>query len=120
MQSPTRDNPSASIDLSEYKGLFLEQAELFLVTLRQSLVQLENDPMDEESFREGRRAAHTLKGMAATMHYEDLASLGKRLESEFLHESPLTPQQIKDLLAGCDEFGLGLERLNAGDEEQSA
>ncbi len=107
----TSQDSSADISLSAYKGLFLEEAATFLTTLRESLARLVRDPDDGKALEEAHRAAHTLKGMASTMRYEGLAALAKRLESLFLSQSLLTRDQIDVLLAGCDEFEAGLERL---------
>ena len=103
--------PSGDIGLSAYKGLFLEEAAIFLTTLRQSLTRLVQDVEDGEAREEAHRAAHTLKGMASTMRYEGLAVLARGLESPFLSQSLLTHEQLDFLLAGCDEFEAGLERL---------
>jgi two-component system chemotaxis sensor kinase CheA len=116
MTSSNEDNQVPEFDLAGYKGLFLEQSALHLSALRQGLVQLEQTPGDQRVLREARRAAHTLKGMAAMMHYEDLTGVAARLEGTFLDEVPLTAEQIDALLAGCDELEMGLEKLEQGDE----
>lgn len=107
----TSQDSSAEIGLSAYKGLFLEEAATFLTTLRESLTRLVRDPEDGSARDEAHRAAHTLKGMASTMRYESLAAIATRLESTFAPGSHLTRDQIDLLLAGCDEFEAGLERL---------
>ncbi len=68
--------------------------------------------MDSGALREAQRSAHTLKGMAYTMHYMELGDLGKRLEDQFESQSPLTPTQIQKLRAGCDEIEKRLRRLS--------
>jgi len=111
----TKKRPGASVDLSAYKALFLDQAWLHLSNLRHNLARLQDDPVDENAHHEAHRAAHTLKGMSATMRYETLAALANDLEHPFVSGSPLAPDQIATLLAGCDEFERGLERLHAQD-----
>jgi chemotaxis protein histidine kinase CheA len=111
----TKKRKGAAIDLSAYKALFLDQAWLHLSNLRQNLARLQDDPADEEAQQEAHRAAHTLKGMAATMRYETLAALANNLEHPFVSGAPLALDQIGTLLAGCDEFERGLERLHAQD-----
>lgn len=106
----------ADIDLSAYKGLFIDQAWLHLSNLRQHLARLQDDPSDEEAQYEAHRAAHTLKGMAATMRYETLAAQAENLERPFISGSPLARDQMDTLLVGCDEFERGLERLGAADD----
>ncbi len=116
MTSQPEKNQEASLDLSAYEGLFIDECLRFLSTLRQSLDRLTDEPTDQRALREGHRAAHTLRGMASTMHYTDLVALGERLESQFRPESPLTSDQIGFLLARCDEFEHGLKQMDRGDD----
>jgi chemotaxis protein histidine kinase CheA len=111
----TEKRKGAGVDLSAYKALFLDQAWLHLSNLRHNLARLQDDPADEEAQHEAHRAAHTLKGMSATMRYETLAALANDLEHPFVSRSPLALDQIQALLVGCDEFERGLERLHAQD-----
>jgi two-component system chemotaxis sensor kinase CheA len=120
MKLDTDQNQGADIDLSAYRELFFEESAKYLSALRQNLTRLTDNPADAESVREARRAAHTLRGMASTMNYVDLAILGKRLESRFRSEELLTSDQIDSLLAGCDEFEVGLRRLDSGPEKVDA
>ena len=116
MTSQAQGKQRATLDLSAYKELFLQEALASLSALRQNLTRLVDDPTDGNSWREAHRAAHTLKGMASTMRYEELTALAKQLESPFLSEAPLTPSQIKALLAGCDGFEIGLKKLEGDDD----
>jgi two-component system chemotaxis sensor kinase CheA len=120
MKLDTDQNQGADIDLSAYRALFFEESAKYLSVLRQNLTRLTDNPADVESVREAHRAAHTLRGMASTMNYVDLATLGKRLESRFRSEELLTSDQIDFLLAGCDEFEVGLRRLDSGPEKTDA
>lgn len=114
MTSQSDENRDVEIDLSVYKELFLEESQQHLAALRENLARLEDDPIDNQALREARRAAHTLKGMAYTMHYEDLGALGRMLESQIESQSPPTTDRIKALMADCDEFEMGLARLSEG------
>jgi two-component system chemotaxis sensor kinase CheA len=114
--STSEENQNTELDLSDYLELFLEEAEMFLATLRHSLIRLTENPEDDRSLREAHRAAHTLAGMASTMRYEDLAALAKTLERRLESELVPPPDQIKVLLAGCDEFERGLQQLGAGND----
>jgi two-component system chemotaxis sensor kinase CheA len=117
MASQTKEEQGPDLDLSAYKALYLDQAQIFLVTLRQSLAQLRDEPGDQTALREAYRAAHTLKGMSVTMRYQALSARAHSLE-ELLYQSsqaeqPLVPDQLTALLAGCDEFEADLKRLSA-------
>lgn len=120
MKLDTDKNQGAEIDLTAYRALFFEESAKYLSALRKNLTRLTDNPADVESVREAHRAAHTLRGMASTMNYVDLAILGKRLESRFGSEELLTCDQINFLLAGCDEFEVGLGRLDRGPEKSEA
>ena len=118
MTSQTEADQAKGLDLSAYTELFLEEARKFLTILRQSLSWLTDHPDDRTARHEAHRAAHTLKGMASTMRYEALAVLAKGLETPFLSDSPLAPDEINVLRAGCEEFEHGLERLAERDRRQ--
>jgi chemotaxis protein histidine kinase CheA len=111
MSEPVEPDPKPAIDLSAYIPLFLEQARLFLDDLQRHLIQLQTHPDDATSLREAYRAAHTLKGMAATMRYDALAAMAKAMEDRLSPQSPLPLEQIRSLLAGCDEYWAGLAQL---------
>ena len=64
----------------EYKSLFLSEAKEYIQILNSSLLVLEKDPMQYEQINEMFRSAHTLKGMASTMGYENIFELSHQLE----------------------------------------
>ncbi len=65
----------------EYKEIFLTEAREYLSNLNNSLVLLEKDPSLVEAIREIFRAAHTLKGMSATMGYDPMVRLTHQMEA---------------------------------------
>lgn len=70
-------------DNSKYRDLFFEETDEYLQTLNECLLQLEKDPGDSSVLDQIFRAAHTLKGMAATMGYTTMSELTHRMESVF-------------------------------------
>lgn len=68
-------------DNFKYRDLFFEETDEYLQTLNECLLNLEKNPEDTEILDEIFRAAHTLKGMAATMGYKTMAELTHRMES---------------------------------------
>ena len=66
---------------SDYKDVFLVESREYLSTLNNALVTLEQEPSNSEAIHEIFRAAHTLKGMSATMGYEPMANLTHQMES---------------------------------------
>ncbi|MCA1320904.1 chemotaxis protein CheA [Bacillus tianshenii] len=69
------------MELSQYLDIFLEESKEHLETINNQLVELERNPQSIEIVNEIFRSAHTLKGMSATMGYEDLASLTHQMEN---------------------------------------
>lgn len=120
MTPQIEEMPLPEFDLSAYKALYLREARSTLTTLQQFLARLRDKPQDFKALQQANRAAHTLKGMSATMRYEALAALARTME-ELLFQAdqtgqPLNQDQINALLAGCAEFEAGLSRLAASDE----
>lgn len=63
-----------------YLRIFLDEARKCLLTLQQRLISLETGGCGNDDIEAAYRAAHTLKGDAATMGYEELAALAYQLE----------------------------------------
>src|SRR5690625_902394 len=71
------------MDITQYLDVFIDESREHLDVLYKQLLELEKHPT-EMGFIEGIfRAAHTLKGMAATMGYGDIADLSHKLENIF-------------------------------------
>ncbi|MBC7087522.1 MAG: chemotaxis protein CheA [Tissierellales bacterium] len=68
-------------DNSKYKELFFEETEEYLQLLNDNMLRIEQDINDIASLEEMFRAAHSLKGMAATMGYKSMTDLTHRMES---------------------------------------
>jgi two-component system chemotaxis sensor kinase CheA len=71
------------VDTSEYKQLFLSEAKETLNALNNLLVALEKNPKSSGLLNELFRLSHTLKSMAQTMEYEDIARLTHSIEDTF-------------------------------------
>lgn len=69
------------MDMSQYIEVFIEESREHLQTINSKMLDLENDPTSIEIVQEIFRSAHTLKGMAATMGFEDLANLTHKMEN---------------------------------------
>lgn len=61
------------MDTSQYMSMFLEESMDNLQTLNDSLLQLEQEPDDIDKLNEIFRVAHTIKGMAATMGFNEMS-----------------------------------------------
>ncbi|MGI5875960.1 MAG: chemotaxis protein CheW [Dethiobacteria bacterium] len=69
--------------MDDYRDLFLAEAREYLQDMTNCLLRLEKKPDDTNSLTEMFRAAHSLKGMAATMGYELITELTHELENMF-------------------------------------
>lgn len=108
------------METSQYLDAFNAEARELLQTLNQALLALEDHPDNLESVQELFRATHTLKGMAATMGFDQMALLSHQMES-VLDKIRQGKQEISvslvDLLFSCfDALEDMLERISAGKE----
>lgn len=69
------------VEKNQYLDMFIDESKEHLQAMNDNLLKLENDPGNVAIVNEIFRSAHTLKGMAATMGYEDLASLTHIMEN---------------------------------------
>ncbi|AFU57960.1 chemotactic sensor histidine kinase CheA [Candidatus Nitrososphaera gargensis Ga9.2] len=74
---------SMSDDFSKYREMFVQEAIEHIQSLNNAMLQLEQDPHSKEHLDSAFRAAHTLKGMAATMGYEQIRQVCKTIEELF-------------------------------------
>ncbi|MFD2638294.1 chemotaxis protein CheW [Piscibacillus salipiscarius] len=69
------------MDTNEYLDVFIDESFENLQLMNNSLLELESNPKEINKVNEIFRAAHTLKGMAATMGFNDLSKLTHQLEN---------------------------------------
>lgn len=92
------------MDTSQYMNMFLEESMDNLQTLNESLLDLEQDPSNVDKLNEIFRVAHTIKGMAATMGFSDIAELTHKMEdvlSKFREGELKVTQQVVTVLFDC-------------------
>jgi two-component system chemotaxis sensor kinase CheA len=92
------------MDISQYKDLFITEAQEHLEALNQSMVDLEKEPGNPDVLTEIFRSAHTLKGMSATMGFDQLTELAHEMENVLdglRSEDIEATTDIVDLLFGC-------------------
>lgn len=69
------------MDTNQYLEMFIDESKEHLQSCNQHLLELEKNPQDLAIVNEIFRSAHTLKGMSATMGYEDIADLTHMMEN---------------------------------------
>ena len=110
------------MDTSQYMTMFIEESMDNLQTLNESLLDLEQDPTDVDKLNEIFRVAHTIKGMAATMGFSDIAELTHKMEdvlSEFRDGELSISQDVVTVLFDClDTLEKMITNVEEGIEEQ--
>jgi len=106
------------MDTTQYLDVFIDESTEHLDTLYEQLVELENNPNSKEVIEEIFRAAHTIKGMSATMGYDDLANLTHHIENTFddirNEKVSVNAQLIDHLFFAVDELNNIVEDIASG------
>ncbi|HHV73611.1 MULTISPECIES: chemotaxis protein CheA [unclassified Thermoanaerobacterium] len=92
------------MDTNQYLEIFLEESEEHIESLNENLLQLEKNPEDSHIVDEIFRSAHTLKGMAATMGFENMTKLTHKMEDvfqEIRNNSLKVSSNLMDVLFKC-------------------
>ena len=92
------------MDTSQYMSMFLEESMENLQTLNEALLELEQNPEDIDKLNEIFRVAHTIKGMAATMGYSEMAELTHNMEdvlSKFREGKLKVTEKVVTVLFTC-------------------
>lgn len=69
------------MELNQYLSMFIDESKDHLQAINENLLALEQSPEDISIVQVIFRSAHTLKGMSATMGFEDLAKLTHEMEN---------------------------------------
>ncbi len=107
-----------SVQLAQYRELYFSEAREQLGRIAEALRKLERAPGDGTAFKAASRAAHTLKGMSATMGYDEMTVFAHALEDllqslhEHAHGDPIT--LIHPLFRTLDYLDGIISRLESG------
>ncbi|WP_123620449.1 chemotaxis protein CheA [Halorubrum sp. CSM-61] len=92
--------------MDSHRAAFVAEAEDGITDLNNALLALEADPEDAEAMDDVFRVAHTLKGNAAAMGYEDVSDFGHALEDLLdavrQGDREVTPELMDLLFEGVD------------------
>ncbi|MEN2769040.1 chemotaxis protein CheA [Ornithinibacillus xuwenensis] len=69
------------MNTDQYIEVFLDESREHLQAINDNLLKLEKQPTEIDIVQDIFRSAHTLKGMSATMGFEDIASLTHQMEN---------------------------------------
>ncbi|MTI48013.1 MAG: chemotaxis protein CheA [Firmicutes bacterium] len=92
------------MDMNQYLDIFIEEAKEHLLSMNESLLELEKNPNDKDLLNQIFRVSHTVKGMAGTMGFSKVSNLTHEMEN-LLHavrngEKEIT-SEIIDILFEC-------------------
>ncbi|MUG70508.1 chemotaxis protein CheA [Paenibacillus validus] len=69
------------MEMNQYLSMFIDESRDHLQAINEHMLSLESNPEDISIVQNIFRSAHTLKGMSATMGFEDIASLTHEMEN---------------------------------------
>src|SRR5699024_868955 len=108
------------MDTNDYLDVFIDESTEHLNVLSKNLLELEKNPTELALLEEIFRAAHTLKGMSATMGFQDLASLTHKMENIFdkirNEELDVDADKMDVLLDALDELSVMVDDIASGGE----
>ena len=106
------------MDMNQYLEVFIEESKEHLQSCNDHLLELEKSPNDMSIINEIFRSAHTLKGMSATMGYEDLAKLTHKMENvlDAIRNQTIavTPELIDVVFLAVDDLEEMVQSIASG------
>jgi two-component system chemotaxis sensor kinase CheA len=109
------------MDTSEYMPMFLAEAKEHLQELNLAIVRLEDSPHDRATVDEIFRASHSLKGMSATMGFDQIAKLTHEMEDVFellRQRTDALPSGVVDTVLACvDALSGALDAIESDGKE---
>ena len=110
------------MDTSQYMSMFLEESMENLQTLNEALLTLEQQPENIDKLNEIFRVAHTIKGMAATMGFSQMAELTHKMEdvlSKFREGKIKVTEKVVTVLFSClDTLEKMVNNISVGTSEK--
>lgn len=109
------------METSQYLSVFMDECQEHLLTLNQSLLELEHDPDNHSILDKIFRAAHTLKGASATMGFNKMANLTHAMEDVLgklrSEEITVTSELMNCLFEAVDSLEILTNTISEGKEE---
>lgn len=106
------------MEMTQYLDIFIDESKEHLQAINEQVLLLEKSPEELSIVNEIFRSAHTLKGMSATMGYEDLASLTHCMENvlDAIRNKKIvvTPQVLDVLFESLDHLEAMVVEISEG------
>lgn len=102
-------------DITQYKDAFLREAKEHIDSMNRCLLELEKNPSKAQLVNDIFREAHTLKSMAATMNYDQMARLCHAVEDvlDGIKRQKIESAECADTLFECfDALELSLKEIS--------
>ncbi len=105
-----------------YLSIFFDEAKEYIETLNNGILTLENNPQDKATIDAVFRAAHSLKGMAATMGFTNLTELTHKMENKLDQvrdgELKVSTKFVDLLFQALDNVQYLVEKIKESDGEE--
>ncbi|AMW98508.1 chemotaxis protein CheA [Rummeliibacillus stabekisii] len=106
------------MDTNQYLEVFIDESKEHLQSCNENLLALEQNPHDLAIVNEIFRNAHTLKGMSATMGFEDLADLTHKMENVLdgirNEKITVTPEILDVVFESVDHLEAMIDDISGG------
>ncbi|MHB1093205.1 chemotaxis protein CheA [Thiobacillus sp.] len=113
-----------TIDMSQFYQVFFDEADELLAEMEKLLLALDVSAPDSEDLNAIFRAAHSIKGGAATFAFTDITEVTHMLESLLDRirkgEMVLTPEHVDAFLAAKDVLGMQMDGHHHGSSVDQA
>ncbi|GLO67205.1 MULTISPECIES: chemotaxis protein CheA [Oceanobacillus] len=108
------------METEQYLDMFLDESREHLQIINDNILQLEKEPEDISIVNEIFRSAHTLKGMSATMGFEDIASLTHKMENVLdlirNHQLTVNSEIIDSIIVGIEYLEEMVQSISEGND----
>ena len=101
----------------KYLDIFKDEASSHLSALEKCVLDIELKGASPELIKEGMRSAHTIKGSARLLGFEEIGKIAHKIEDIFKEVDsgkPLTPEIINEILNGIDS----IKKLIGGEKKE--
>ncbi|KNH22666.1 chemotaxis protein CheA [Priestia megaterium] len=110
------------MDMNQYLEVFIEESREHLQNVNDQLMRFEKNTDDLGYVNEIFRSAHTLKGMSATMGFDDLAQLTHKMENVLdavrNHQLDVHTEVLDALFESVDALEIMVQSISEGGDGQ--
>ena len=101
----------ASVNLSDYKNIYLQTAKEYISNMSKSAVKLTSNPLDKEAINSLHISSHSLKSQSQVMGYSDIANICLNIEKISDNALKGNVQLTDDIIVGIQKPIKQLEEM---------